>query len=377
MGFPRTAATSFSLTPPAFSWPTTSQPRSSTTQPVAPSFQLGQNSWQDLLNGRVLLARKNGKTERGKEEEDEQSKKTGPVIGFLPFQTKRVSAESGKILLEGILTGFKINFSNYQFRDFAADSISMEEMLPLVDCTELSTECAKKLGTLGNVNKVVWGELERKNGFVYYTIEVIDILTGEVEFHYSSKLVAKNLDSKLPSLASSIMGEYKKAKSAAIVTDLDEPEEETPSPSASTPNVEPSLVLIPTVAKPVVIPFEEVVEPLPEGPSLGWPITFMSVGAAALGAAAGVGIVVNSKEKDFCPNCADPVPMSQEVLDGRFSEGKTLALADNILWSVGGAALVTGGILLILELTGDTSSENPVNAAVDSNSGNTSLFWEF
>jgi tetratricopeptide (TPR) repeat protein len=82
----------------------------------------------------------------------------------------------------------------------------------------------------------------------------------------------------------------------------------------------------------------------------GWSLS--GVGMAGILAGVGLGIVAADKQSEF-----DRTPQGSPDLDGIRSAGKDFALAADISYIIGGAALIAGGILLYLHYTEEPTPE--------------------
>jgi hypothetical protein len=93
------------------------------------------------------------------------------------------------------------------------------------------------------------------------------------------------------------------------------------------------------------------------------PIVLAGGGVLALGAAIVLGVTVSSAQHDYDAAVSGmPTRAQVDYAQGRASTGRTNAVVANVLYGVGGAALVASGIWLALELT--KGSEDTHNESV-------------
>ncbi len=127
----------------------------------------------------------------------------------------------------------------------------------------------------------------------------------------------------------------------------------------------------------VLLPRTAGVDPAKASPGLsrrGWAFITMGAGGA-VGALGGVSGLLASRKADKLDEIdADPRKASESQYEDLKSEGKTYALAADVLMGVGAAGVVTG---LVLLLTGDDEGSAPAAASPPAGGAPAGASWSF
>ena len=245
----------------------------------------------------------------------------------------------------------------------ARPGMDLNAVLLALDCVSETAQCLRQVTAQNSVDIVISPSLERATGELVLALMKFDARDGQIRRvlrrQPGTTLSSETLDT-VPAMLRELFGLPPEPAGKALPA---------PGPGgpgrAPTPGVEPSGS--PLTTEPVedgTVPTEApsgALEPTSEPPHMHetgsrvpvGPIVLASSGVLALGVASVFGIMAMSADTESHDLLTNPDHLPPEVDRGRELEATrdTNALVANVLFGVGGAALVGAGIWLAVELT--------------------------
>jgi hypothetical protein len=245
----------------------------------------------------------------------------------------------------------------------ARPGMDLNAVLLALDCVSETAQCLRQVTAQNSVDIVISPSLERATGELVLALMKFDARDGQIRRvlrrQPGTTLSSETLDT-VPAMLRELFGLPPEPAGKALPTPGGPGKAPAPglAPSASPLTTEP--VPVDDGTAPLEAP-SGALEPTSEPPHMHetgsrvpvGPIVLASSGVLALGVASVFGIMAMSADTESHDLLTNPDHLPPEVDRGRELEATrdTNALVANVLFGVGGAALVGAGIWLAVELT--------------------------
>jgi hypothetical protein len=211
-----------------------------------------------------------------------------------------------------------------------------------IDCVSETTHCLKAVAVKSRAKLLIAPTLQRTPTELVLSLLRFDVSDGgemrRVLRRHSGRTVGPELLDAVPDMLRELFN-LPKVEQPAVA--------KAPPSATEAPAPAPELASIPDYPYPTHS----------DGPSLVGPLILAGVGVAALGAGTTLGVVSKDRqsEYDHMRATVETAAQARAAIDTR-SAGETSALAANLLFVVGGAAIAAAGIWLAIEVSDDSES---------------------